>query len=367
MVATTSSPGIGDAAGPTPTPGRRRRGRAILTSGAVGAVVVAIVVVAAGVWSWPSHSYAVRPGPVLDLGQRLHVGGPTSAVTPVHGAYDGLTVGLQPLSLGQRLLHAISGDPATIIPEGALHPSGESDATYQAVQKAAYVDGAQIAAAVAERTLGLQVTATVRGVTVDDVVAHSPAATVLKPGDLITAVDGRPLTSASDLPNAIRGASGHPVTLQIQRPPTTTSQTVTTTPVPTSPGGAAQLGVLVEPPTVDVQLAIPVTDDDHGVAGPSAGLMTGLAIYDELSPVDVAAGRTIAGTGTLDVDGRVGDIGGIEAKARAAAAAGAQLFLAPSDQAAAARRVLGSRIPVIGVATFQQALDALRSATTGTG
>ena len=275
MVASTSPPGIADPAGPTPTPGRRRRGR-ILTSGAVGAVVLAIVVAVAGVWSWPSHSYAERPGPVLDLVPRLHVGGPAS---PVHGTYDGLTVELQPLSLGQRLVHALSRDPATIIPEGALRPSGESDATYHAVQKSAYVDGAQVAAAVAERTLGLQVTATVRGVTVDDVVPHSPAAAVLSPGDLITAVNGQPLTSATDLPNAIRGATGRPVTLQIQRPTATTSQTVTTTPLPTGPDRPPQLGLIVEPPAVEVQLPIPVTDDDHGVEGPSAGLMTGLAIY----------------------------------------------------------------------------------------
>ena len=184
---------------------------------------------------------------------------------------------------------------------------------------------------------------------------------MLSPGDLITAVDGQPLTSTSDLASAVRQATGRPLTLQIQRPTATTSQTVTTTPVPLGPDHRPGIGVLVDPPTVAVQLPVPVTDDDHGVVGPSAGLMTALAIYDELSPTDVAAGRTIAGTGTLDIDGRVGDIGGIEAKARAAAAAGAQVFLAPADQAAAARRVLGTRIPVIGVDTFQHALDALHT------
>ena len=178
---------------------------------------------------------------------------------------------LQPLSLGQRLVHAVSRDPATIIPEGALHPSGESDATYRAVQKSAYVDGAQVAAAVAERALGMDVTDTVRGVTVDDVVAHSPAAAVLSPGDLITAVDGQPLTSASDLPDAIRRATDRPVTLQVKRPTATTSHTVTTTPVPTGPDHTPALGIIVEPPAVDVQLPIKVIDDDHGVAGPSAG------------------------------------------------------------------------------------------------
>jgi PDZ domain-containing protein len=91
--------------------------------------------------------------------------------------------------------------------------------------------------------------------------------------------------------------------------------------------------------------------------------MTALTVYDQLSPDDLAAGRKIAGTGTIDVDGNVGEIGGIEAKARAAEGAGAQLFLAPATQAADARKVLGDKVPVVGVTTFQQALDALRGAT----
>jgi Lon-like protease len=87
--------------------------------------------------------------------------------------------------------------------------------------------------------------------------------------------------------------------------------------------------------------------------------MTALTIYDELSPVDLAHGRHIAGTGTIDANGTIGEIGGIEAKARAAEATGAQLFLAPATQAAAARAVLGDRVPVVAVSTFTQALNAL--------
>jgi PDZ domain-containing protein len=347
---------MSDSAGPAPKPGRRLVRRTLVTAGTLAALIAAV-----GVWNWPTHTDAEQPGPILDLTQRLHIDG---ATTPVHGAYDGLTVVLQPLDLGHRLVHDVTGDPTKIIPDSALHPSDESDATYYATQKSAYVDGAQVAAAVAERALGLHVTVTTRGVTVDGVVAHSPAAKILAPGDLITAVNGKPLTTNSDLADAIRHACDHPVTLQVQTPTSTNSHTVVTTPVPTGAQQIPAIGVVVEPPTVDVQLAIPVTDNADGVEGPSAGLMTGLTIFDELSPVDVAAGRTIAGTGTLDIDGRVGDIGGIEAKARAAAAAGAQLFLAPADQAAAARSVLGTRIPVIGVTTFQQAIDALHPSTT---
>ena len=92
-----------------------------------------------------------------------------------------------------------------------------------------------------------------------------------------------------------------------------------------------------------------------------------LTVYDELSPTDVASGRTIAGTGTLAIDGTVGEIGGIEAKARAAQAAGADLFLAPAGQAADARRVLGDAMPVIGVTTFDDALQALAAAAVTAG
>ncbi len=355
MSRTTFPEGIDNPAGPAPPPGRRRVRRSIITAVAL----VALIASADVIWNWPTHTYAEQPGPVLELVDRVHIDGPT---TPVHGAYYGLTVELQPLDLGQRLVHDITGNPSTIIPDSALHPSDEPNATYQAVEKTAYADAAQIAAAVAERTLGLNVAVTTRGITVEDVLPDSPAAKVLNPGDLITAVNGAPLTTTSDFVEVVRHAARHPITLRVQSPTSGTSHPVTVTPVPTGGHHIPAIGVIVEPPTVDVHLRYPVTDNAHGVEGPSAGLMTGLTVYDELSPTDLAAGRTIAGTGTLDINGHVGDIGGIEAKARAAAAAGAQLFLAPADQAAAARRVLSTHIPVIGVTTFQEAIDALQLA-----
>jgi PDZ domain-containing protein len=157
---------------------------------------------------------------------------------------------------------------------------------------------------------------------------------------------------------AIQAAAGKPITLTVTGDWANGPQDVTVTPERSD--GRLVIGVVVDPSNVDVQLAVPVKIDSRGVEGPSAGLMTALTVYDQLSPIDLAAGRTIAGTGTIDIDGNVGEIGGIEAKARAAASAGAQLFLAPASQAADARAVLGNQVPVIGVTTFQQALNALR-------
>jgi Lon-like protease len=255
-------------------------------------------------------------------------------------------------------MHAITRNPATIVPDAEVHPAEVPIATYHAIEKSAYVDGGQIAAGVAERALGDQVTITADGLTVAAVEAGSPASHALHAGDRITAVDGTPAESGDDLAAAVQRSSGKALSLTVDAAGST-SRTVSITPVASGSDGRLVIGVAVDPANVEVHLQVPVTIDASGVEGPSAGLMTALTVYDELSPVDLAGGRRIAGTGTLDTGGNVGVIGGIQAKARAAAAAGAELFLAPASQAADARAVLGTRIPVIGVTTFQQALSAL--------
>ena len=59
---------------------------------------------------------------------------------------------------------------------------------------------------------------------------------------------------------------------------------------------------------------VDVNFDTSGVGGPSAGLMFTLDIYDQLNSEDLRKGRKIAGTGTIESDGSVGDIGGAALK-----------------------------------------------------
>ena len=49
----------------------------------------------------------------------------------------------------------------------------------------------------------------------------------------------------------------------------------------------------------------------EGVGGPSAGLVHALVIADLLDRTDYARGQDIAATGTIDVDGNVGPVGGV--------------------------------------------------------
>lgn len=98
--------------------------------------------------------------------------------------------------------------------------------------------------------------------------------------------------------------------------------------------------------------------DAHGLGGPSAGLGLALAIVDLVTPGELTGGQRVAVTGTLERDGRVGSVGGIPQKVRAAEAAGARLLLVPKPNLADA--LAASRtIEVVAVESFSSALAAL--------
>lgn len=67
-------------------------------------------------------------------------------------------------------------------------------------------------------------------------------------------------------------------------------------------------------------------------SGPSAGLITTLSIYDQLTKGDLTKGKLIAGTGTIEADGSIGQIGEVEYKLLGAYEGGAQVFLVPVGQ-----------------------------------
>lgn len=49
-----------------------------------------------------------------------------------------------------------------------------------------------------------------------------------------------------------------------------------------------------------------VTMHVDSIGGPSAGMMYTLGLIDKLTPANESGGKTIAGTGTIDKDGKVG-------------------------------------------------------------
>ena len=95
------------------------------------------------------------------------------------------------------------------------------------------------------------------------------------------------------------------------------------------------------------------------VGGPSAGLMWALGLYDLMTPGDLTRGRTIAGTGSIDLEGDVGPIGGVRDKVVAAREAGADILLVPEDNLPELRGVSTDGLELISVSSFEEAVDAL--------
>ena len=102
-----------------------------------------------------------------------------------------------------------------------------------------------------------------------------------------------------------------------------------------------------------------ITIESGDVGGPSAGLMWAVGLYDLLTPGDLTRGRTIAGTGAIDLDGKVGPIGGILDKVVAARDANAKVMLVPRDNFDELRDVDTGDLTLIPVSTFDEAVKAL--------
>ncbi|WP_091847004.1 YlbL family protein [Bifidobacterium commune] len=101
------------------------------------------------------------------------------------------------------------------------------------------------------------------------------------------------------------------------------------------------------------------------IGGSSAGMMYALGVLTKLTPEDETGGKTIAGTGTIDKKGEVGEIGGIQLKMLAAKRDGATYFLAP---AANCNEVVGhvpSGLRVVKVSTLDEAYRSLEAIGNG--
>jgi Lon-like protease len=127
----------------------------------------------------------------------------------------------------------------------------------------------------------------------------------------------------------------------------------------------ALLGLLLAD---ELDLPFEVGIDAGNIGGPSAGLMFALGIVDLLAAEDLTNGTTIAGTGTISVDGAVGAIGGIRQKIVGATSPTddevepATVFLVPAGNLAEARTAsVSSDVLLVPVATIDEALAALRA------
>ncbi|WP_428954388.1 S16 family serine protease [Streptomyces sp. cg35] len=107
------------------------------------------------------------------------------------------------------------------------------------------------------------------------------------------------------------------------------------------------------------------------VGGPSAGLLFSLGIVDMLdgdgSGGELTGGKSIAGTGTIDADGKVGAVGGVSLKVQAADRDGATVFLVPKAECSDAKASAPKSMRLIPVTTLKGAVTDLTHLEKGSG
>jgi PDZ domain-containing protein len=329
-------------------PSRRLVGRA-----ALAAVFVAALALFA-LWAFPSPDYLFLPNAAQPLKGLVTVQG--AHPRPDDGGIYYLDVTERKASWLERLFPFTRPDGASIVPGSAVVPSGSSFSAEHQQELADMKRSQEVAAAVALRQAGLDVKVRPTGVIVEGVYTNVPAAKVLRTGDLIIGVDGHPILRREELHARI--AAHHPgdlVALRIVRNGTQTSIGTKTVANP-SDRTQALVGIRV---AQDAKITLPLKVQINlgGVGGPSAGLPFALDLL-ELLGHDIDHGYRVAATGELDLDGAVGEIGGMKQKTFGARKAGVDVLLVPGENAAEAKRYAGS-LKVIPVESFQQALRAL--------
>jgi PDZ domain-containing protein len=265
-----------------------------------------------------------------------------------------------PILFGERILAQI--DPAYIVvPPERVVPKNTTPQK-QAAEGYQMLDESETTAiAVGLRLAGYPVEMTGKGVRVTSIVPESHANGLLQPGDVILGLAGLPIRTTSDLVEQVQAhAASGSIELQVIRNQTELNITVPLM-APASANDTPKIGIAIASAGFDFKPPFPVSIVTQKISGgPSAGLMFALTIYNTLSSKDLTGGRQIAGTGTINLDGTVGPIGGVKQKVAAAEAVGASYFLSPVENYDDALSV-ARHIKVIKIATVQQAIEFLQS------
>ncbi|HEX2029814.1 MAG TPA: S16 family serine protease [Actinomycetota bacterium] len=256
-----------------------------------------------------------------------------------------------------NLLDAVRAwiDPtAQVVPEREIFPPGQTEREFERLSRS-QMDQSKIAAvAVALRRLTGYPRRHGPGALVYATQPRLPAHGRLFPGDLIVRAGGERVGGVPELRRSIRRAGvGGRLRLTVRPVEGGDRRSVRLRPVAAGPESEPRIGIL---PVAN--FPFPVVISSGRIGGPSAGLMWALGVIDLLEPGDLGGGRTLAGTGALDLEGRVYPIGGIGLKIAAAERAGAGVFLVPRGNLDEAEQA-AETIELVPVRTVTDALRYL--------
>lgn len=319
----------------------------------------------------------MSPGPTVNT-LADHGGEPVIQING-HKTYDAsghlnmTTVRVTSADYNMNLVSAVYGwlaHDSIVVPHETLYPDGQTEQQSSQQNAEEFSQSQESAKVAALHELGIPVKS---WVIVSSVVKDSPAQGRLHAGDVIKAVDGTKVTKPTDVAKLVT-----------EHKP---GENVVFTVVPVKEAAAAEKAGKEATRTENVTIKTEKAEDDRAivgiqagtdhtfpfeidikladVGGPSAGLMFSLGIVDKLTSDDLTGGKFVAGTGTIDEDGKVGPIGGIGMKTVGARDKGAQYFLTPKDNCATAAKDTPDGLTLVKVNTLDDAMDALKDIRSG--
>ncbi|MET8685652.1 PDZ domain-containing protein [Streptomyces sp. NPDC004732] len=348
------------------------------TATMLASTLMLIALLCAGVLIKVPYS-EMSPGPTVNtLGD--HDGEPVLQISgrktyPTTGHLNMTTVRVTSADYNMNLAEAVYGWLAhdnIVVPHDTLYPDGKTEQQSSQENAEEFSQSQESAKVAALRQLDIEVKSQV---IVATVFKGDPAEGKLHAGDVIKKVDGKPVKEMTDVAKLVtQRKPGEPVTFTVVpvkaaaaaekagKEATETEEIKMKTKAAEGDPKHAVVGIKAGtdhtfPFTIDIKLA--------DVGGPSAGLMFALGIVDKLTPDDLTGGNFVAGTGTIEDNGKVGPIGGIEMKTVGAREKGAEYFLTPKDNCTAAARDVPDGLQLVKVDTIADAVKSLKKIRKG--
>ena len=348
---------------------RRRRLRRAVAAG----TFVLVVVLIAAVFLVPVNAVIEAPGPtwnVLDNGKSadqdvLKVSG--TETYPTEGALRMTTVSVSgcpgyPVTTADLIAAWISSD-RRIVDRNEVCPQDQSAQQVEETGKAqmtASQDSAVIAALIETGMAGAM------HLTVTEVIEQQTS-TEIQAGDVLETItpeggEATTITSFSQLRELMTTIpEGTRVTLGVNRSEQQTTAALTTI-APQEGTTGSLLGLSLK---ISVDSTVEASFGLSDVGGPSAGMMFALGVVDEITPGSLTGGKDISGTGTINMDGQVGPIGGIQQKMAGARNSGSRFFLAPASNCDEVRGHEPEGMQVFAVSTLHEAVTATEAIASG--
>ena len=281
-----------------------------------------------------------------------------TTVSEYGGPQDGL-------DMFQAIWGWISPD-RKVVPRESVYPEGETAEENAARNIEAFSTSQSYAIAAAMDYLDQPIN---EQVIITSVGLDTPAQDKLRAGDEILAVDGVAMTTPEQVVDAVRSKPiGTDLTFSVVRSGTKLDVVVTSSNRVDDPATEQDeatipyIGIGID---VNYSAEFDIEFGVTGVGGPSAGTMFAIGIIDKLTPGALTQGKIIAGTGTIDPDGNVGEIGGIQQKLIGARDAGAVLFLAPQGNCDEVIGHIPDGLTVAAIETLEDAMAEIESFNSG--